>query len=97
EFAGVDLAVQEINEAGGVGGNDVTVTHSDSGDTSTDIASQSVERLLSEDVAAIIGAASSAVSFTVIDQIVQNETIMFSPANTSPDFTTYADDGLYFR
>ncbi|HEU4539572.1 MAG TPA: ABC transporter substrate-binding protein [Jiangellaceae bacterium] len=97
EFAGVDLAVQEINEAGGVGGNDVTVSHTDSGDTTTDIASQSVERLLSEEVAAIIGAASSAVSFTVLDQIVQNETIMFSPANTSPDFTTYDDDGLYFR
>jgi len=97
EFAGVDLAVQEINEAGGVGGNDVTVSHTDSGDTTTDIASQSVDRLLSEDVAAVIGAASSAVSFTVLDSIVQNETIMFSPANTSPDFTTYADDGLYFR
>jgi branched-chain amino acid transport system substrate-binding protein len=97
EFAGVDLAVQDINEAGGVGGSEVTVSHTDSGDTSTDIASQSTERLLSEDVAAIIGAASSSVSFTVLDQIVQNETIMFSPANTSPDFTTYADDNLYFR
>ncbi|HEX6233313.1 MAG TPA: ABC transporter substrate-binding protein [Jiangellaceae bacterium] len=97
EFAGVDLAVQEINEAGGVGGSDVTVTHTDSGDTTTDIASQSTERLLSEGVAAIIGAASSGVSFTVLDQIVQNETIMFSPANTSPDFTTYDDGGLYFR
>ena len=97
EFAGVDLAVQEINEAGGVGGNEVTVTHTDSGDTTTDIATQSTEQLLSEGVAAIIGAASSGVSFTVLDQIVQNETIMFSPANTSPDFTTYADDNLYFR
>jgi branched-chain amino acid transport system substrate-binding protein len=97
EFAGVDLAVLDINEAGGVGGSEVTVSHTDSGDTSTDIASQSTERLLSEDVAAIIGAASSGVSFTVLDQIVQNETIMFSPANTSPDFTTYADDNLYFR
>jgi branched-chain amino acid transport system substrate-binding protein len=97
EFAGVDLAVLEINEAGGVGGNEVTVTHTDSGDTTTDIATQSTEQLLSEGVAAIVGAASSGVSFTVLDQIVQNETIMFSPANTSPDFTTYADDNLYFR
>jgi ABC-type branched-subunit amino acid transport system substrate-binding protein len=97
EFAGVDLAILEINEAGGVGGNDVTVTHTDSGDTSTDIASQSVERLLSEGVAAVIGAASSSVSFTVIDQITQNGVIQFSPANTSPDFTDYDDDGLYFR
>ena len=97
EFAGVDLAIQEINEAGGVGGNDVTVTHSDSGDTTTDIASQSTERLLSEGVAAIIGAASSGVSVTMIDQIVQSGVIQFSPANTSPEFTDYPDDGLYFR
>lgn len=97
EFAGVDLAVQEMNEAGGVGGNDVTVSHADSGDTSTDIASQSAERLLSEGVAAIVGAASSSVSFTVIDQITQSGVIQISPANTSPDFTTYEDDGLYFR
>jgi branched-chain amino acid transport system substrate-binding protein len=97
EFAGVDLAVQEINEAGGVLGQDVRVSHTDSGDTTTDIASQSVDRLLGEGVDAIIGAASSAVSKTVIDQIVQSGTIMFSPANTSPDFSTYEDQGLYFR
>jgi ABC-type branched-subunit amino acid transport system substrate-binding protein len=97
EFAGVDLAIADINAAGGVGGNDVTVSHTDSGDTSTDIASQSTERLLSEGAAAVIGAASSSVSFTVLDQIVQAETIMFSPANTSPEFTAYDDGGLYFR
>ena len=47
EFAGVDLAVDEINAAGGVLGQDVVVNHTDSGDTSTDIASQSVDSLLS--------------------------------------------------
>ena len=97
EFAGVDLAVQEINAAGGVLGQDVVVNHTDSGDTTTDIASQSVDRLLTQNVDVIIGAASSSVSFTVIDAIVQSDTIMFSPANTSPDFTTYDDNGLYFR
>jgi ABC-type branched-subunit amino acid transport system substrate-binding protein len=97
EFAGVDLAILDINEAGGVGGNDVTVTHTDSGDQTTDIASQSVDRLLSEGAAAIIGAAASGVSFTVIDQITQSGVIQFSPANTSPAFTDYDDDGLYFR
>lgn len=97
EFAGVDLAILDINEAGGVGGNDVTVTHTDSGDQSTDIASQSVDRLLSEGVAAIIGAAASGVSSTVIDQITQSGVIQFSPANTSPIFTDYDDDGFYFR
>ncbi|MFC5379558.1 ABC transporter substrate-binding protein [Aquipuribacter nitratireducens] len=97
EFAGVDLAVQEINEAGGVLDNDVVKIDGDSGDTTTDIATQTVTRLLGEGVDAIIGAASSGVSFTVIDQITGAGVVHFSPANTSPDFTDYDDNGLYFR
>ncbi len=97
EFAGVDLAVQEINKAGGVLGKDIEKFDSDSGDTSTDIASQSVDRLLSQGADVIIGAASSSVSFTVIDKITGAGVVHFSPANTSPDFTTYDDKGLYFR
>ncbi|MGJ7442659.1 ABC transporter substrate-binding protein [Aquipuribacter sp. MA13-6] len=97
EFAGVELAVQEMNEAGGVLGNDVAKIDGDSGDTTTDIATQTVTRLLGEGVDAIIGAASSGVSFTVIDQITGAGVVQFSPANTSPDFTDYDDNGLYFR
>jgi branched-chain amino acid transport system substrate-binding protein len=97
EFAGVELAVQEINEAGGVLGQDVVKIDGDSGDTTTDIASQTVDRLLGEDADVIIGAASSGVSFTVIDAITAAGVVHFSPANTSPDFTDYEDDGLYFR
>jgi ABC-type branched-subunit amino acid transport system substrate-binding protein len=97
EFAGVDLAVKEINEAGGVLGKDVAVIHTDSGDTTTNIASQSVDSLLAQKADAIIGAASSSVSETVIDKITGAGVIQFSPANTSDKFTTIADKGLYFR
>jgi branched-chain amino acid transport system substrate-binding protein len=97
EFAGVDLAVQDINEAGGVLGEDVEVIDGDSGDTTTDIANQTVDRLLAQDVDAIIGAASSGVSLTVIDKITGAGVVQFSPANTAPDFTDYDDNGLYFR
>jgi branched-chain amino acid transport system substrate-binding protein len=62
EIAGSTLAVNEINEAGGVLGQDVSITQRDSGDTTTDIATQSVTDLLSQDVSAIGGAASSGVS-----------------------------------
>lgn len=95
EEAGVALAAQEINEADA--GIEVEVVYRDSGDTTTDIATVSVTDLLSQDVSAIIGAASSGVSFTVIDQITAAGVVHFSPANTSPDFTTYDDNGLYFR
>ena len=95
EEAGVALAVQDINEADL--GITVEAVYRDSGDTTTDTATVSVTDLLSQDVSAIVGAASSGVSKTVIDQIVAAGVVQFSPANTSPDFTTYADDNLYWR
>jgi branched-chain amino acid transport system substrate-binding protein len=97
EFAGAELAVRQINAAGGVAEADVQLCHGDSGDTNTDIANQTTDRLLADGVDAIFGAASSGVSFTVIDKITGANVIQFSPANTSPDFTDYDDNGLYFR
>lgn len=97
EFAAAELATQHVNEAGGVLGSDLVLSQGDSGDTSTDIANQTVDRHLAAGVDVFVGAASSSTSFTFIDKVVENCKIMFSPANTSPDFTTYPDDGLYFR
>lgn len=97
EIAGVNLAVEEVNAAGGVLGQDISITHRDSGDTTTDIATQSVTDLLSQNVSAIVGAASSGVSKTVINQITGAGVVQFSPANTSPEFTDWDDNGLYFR
>ena len=95
EEAGVALAVEDINAADL--GITVEAIYRDSGDTTTDIATVSVTDLLSQDVSAIVGAASSSVSFTVIDQITAAGVVQVSPANTSPDFTDYEDQGLYFR
>ena len=97
EVAGVQLAINQINEAGGVLGADVEVVEGDSGDTSTNIATQTVASHQRAGVNAIIGAASSDVTKTVIDTVTQAGILMFSPANTSDDFTTYDDNGLYFR
>ena len=97
EVQGAELAIADINAAGGVLGGDVVLEQGDSGDTTTDIASTEVDRLLALGADAIMGAASSAVSKTVIDKITGAGVIQFSPANTSPDFTTYDDNGLYFR
>jgi ABC-type branched-subunit amino acid transport system substrate-binding protein len=97
EFAGVDLAVSEIDAAGGVLGQPVVNEYGDSGDTKTDLASQTVDSHLSKGVQAIIGAASSGVSLTVIDKITSNGVLQISPANTAPTLTDYPDNGLYFR
>src|SRR3954471_12439566 len=97
EIAGVKLAINDINAAGGVFGQPVQLVEGDSGDASTDTATQTVDRLLQSKVNAIIGAASSTVSLTVIDRITGAGVLQFSPANTSDQFTTYNDNGLYFR
>ena len=96
-IAGVEYAIQVLNDNGGVLGKPVEYSAGDSGDTSTDTASVTVDRLLKEGVDAIIGAASSGVSLTVIDKITAAGVIQFSPANTSPTLTDYADNGLFFR
>ncbi len=97
EFAGVQLAVNEINENGGVFGKDVVKVDSDSGDGTPDIAGASVDKLLAADADVIVGAASSNVSKSVIDKITGAGVVQFSPANTAAGFDEYPDKGLYFR
>jgi ABC-type branched-subunit amino acid transport system substrate-binding protein len=97
EFAGVDLAIQEINDAGGVFDQEVGSFKADSGDGTPDIAGASVDNLLNDNVDVIIGAAASGVSLSVIDKITGAGVVHFSPANTAAAFDTYDDKGLYFR
>lgn len=95
EEAGVALAVADINSANK--GITLDVVYGDSGDLDNKAYETEIPRLLSAGVKAILGAASSGVSLQFIDQVTGAGVIQFSPANTSPQFTNYADDGLYFR
>lgn len=97
EVAGVQLAINDINEAGGVLDQPVTLIPGDSGDTTTDTANTTVDRLLAGGADVIVGAASSAVSLQVIDKITSAGVVQISPANTSDQFVCYADRGQYFR
>ncbi|KQQ51927.1 ABC transporter substrate-binding protein [Plantibacter sp. Leaf314] len=95
EEAGVGLAVKEVNDANL--GIKIDLTLGDSGDSDNKAYATEVPRLLSEGVTAIIGAASSGVSKLFIDEVTGAGVIQFSPANTSADFTTWDDNGLYWR
>ena len=97
EFAGIDVAVNDINEAGGVLGKPVKTVRADSGDGSPNIAPGETDNLLAAKSDVIVGAASSSVSLSVIDKIVNAGVLQISPANTSTAFDTYDDKGLYFR
>lgn len=97
EEAGVAYAASQINDATADTGLTIEVVNGDSGDTDNKAYETEIPRLLGEGVSAIIGAASSGTSLQFIDQVVGEGVIQFSPANTSDAFTTYDDNGLYFR
>ncbi len=99
EIAGVNLAVKEINDAGGVLGKPVRHVDADSGDAKSAIAPAETDKLLKAKADVIVGAASSGVSLTVIDKILEAGTVMISPANTSTAFDEkpYDKPDLYFR
>ena len=93
----VEMAICDINAAGGVNGQLVTRSAGDSG-TDPDIANQTVDRLLStEGVDAIVGAAASGISGSVIDKITSAPAVQCSPSNTAAGLGVEGDDGFYFR
>jgi branched-chain amino acid transport system substrate-binding protein len=88
----IEMGVAEMADAG----FDVTLVPGDSG-TDPAVASTSVDGLLNDGVDAIIGAAASGVSLSVIDKVTGSEVAMCSGSNTAASFTTYDDGGFYFR
>jgi ABC-type branched-subunit amino acid transport system substrate-binding protein len=98
EVAGVELAVQDMNKAGGVLGKDVTFINGDSSDTTKpEVGAATIKKQLDKGVDVIIGAASSSVTLNTLDEVTGAGVLQISPANTSPDLTTFPDGGLYFR
>ncbi|MEY4349616.1 MAG: hypothetical protein RL719_913 [Actinomycetota bacterium] len=98
EIAGVELAIQDINDAGGVLGKPVEWSVEDSSDGDhPEVAPASATKVLSEGVDAVIGAAASGVTRLIIDQITKSKTVQISMSNTAVDLSTWKDGGYYFR
>jgi len=112
EFAGVELAIKDINEAGGVLGKDVVYIKGDSGDNKNNKWQTTVPTLLQQNVDVVIGAASSGVTKNFLKDVTAAGVTIISPANTSPSLSFPAclppgetagtdkcpdDKGLYFR
>lgn len=95
EEAGVLLGVNEVNEA--AKGLTIDLTPGDSGDADNKAFETTVPKLQNAGVSAMIGAAASGVTKLFLDSNVSAGIITFSPANTSPDFTEWPDDDLYWR
>ncbi|KAA0235237.1 MAG: hypothetical protein JJLCMIEE_01565 [Acidimicrobiales bacterium] len=96
--AAVEMAVADINAAGGVNGSEVTLTKKDSAND-VETAGPAAESLVnSDDVDAVIGAASSGVTLAaVIDTVTGAERLECSGSTTGPQLTEYGDGGYFFR
>jgi ABC-type branched-subunit amino acid transport system substrate-binding protein len=92
----VQLAVEEANAAGGVHGQDIIYLPLDSG-TNEQVAQDSANDAIAQGAQAVVGAAGSGISLSIIDLLVQSGVVQVSPSNTSPQFTTYSEEGYYFR
>lgn len=97
-IAAAQMAVDEINENGGVWGNDVAVELRDEGPAEdAEVVQQAAEYMIAQDVNAVIGAASSTSSLNIIESLYNQAIIQVSPSNTGPDFTDNPYNDYYFR
>ncbi|WP_210529846.1 ABC transporter substrate-binding protein [Rubellimicrobium arenae] len=97
--AGAELAISEVNAAGGIlGGQQVTTERADSTCTDAAAATAAAEGLVSGGVNAIMGADCSGVTGAVLTNVaVPNGIGIISPSATSPGLSTAEDNGLFFR
>jgi branched-chain amino acid transport system substrate-binding protein len=95
----VQIAIDEINAAGGVGDAEVTLVTGDDG-TDPEVASQTVDRMLTSDnVDAIMGPASSGTALGILGK-VKGKALLCSGSNTAAQLTKDGPSktgGLYFR
>ena len=93
---GAALAVQQINEFGGINGADVTLIEGDSGCDGA-VALTSLNDVIAQGAQGVMGAACSGTSLAILDTAIAAEVVMVSPSNTSPQFTTMDNQGFYAR
>jgi len=97
--ASAELAFKEASDSGKLlGGETITPVRADSTCVDSAAATSAAEGLISEGVAAIMGADCSGVTGAIASNVaVPNGVVMISPSATSPGLTTLDDKGYFFR
>jgi neutral amino acid transport system substrate-binding protein len=93
--AAVQLAVDTVNECGGVNEAQVSLISEDD-QTDPSAGSSAMTKLAEVDrVAGVVGSFASSVSGAAVDVAVRNKVMMVSPGSTSPVFTERAKKGEF--
>lgn len=91
---GIDLAVEEINAAGGINGMQIKVTKFDNKSDAAE-ATNGIIKLVNQDkVNAIIGAATSGNTTAQVEIANDTQTILLTPSGTAPNVTVNDDGSL---
>ncbi len=93
----IDMAVKDINDAGGPLGKQVMLVRQDSQTKPAAGASAAHKLIGVSGVPAIIGACSSGVSIAISEVTIPNKTVQIATGSTSPRITYLDDDGFVSR
>jgi len=95
-FAALQLAVRDLNEAGGVLGQPVQWLDGDDG-TDPKVANATVDKHLAAGVQVMIGAGASGITKAVLPKVAAAGRVLISPSATSDELTNLEDKGFFFR
>jgi ABC-type branched-subunit amino acid transport system substrate-binding protein len=97
QAAGVELAVRDINQAGGVLGGPIEVFHRNSGEASGTVLEKSFGELLAKKVDVVIGPSSSALAARLLPKSEAAGVPLISPAAIAPGLSSAAGAGWFYR
>ena len=97
QVAGVEVAVREINEAGGVNGALIEVFHRNSGDATTETAEAALADLATKGVDVVIGPSSTQLAERLLEPALAANIPLISPAATLSSLTAADDSGFITR
>lgn len=93
---GMDLAIDKINEEGGIEGQDYEIVYIDSG-SSVDGAKAAFEELISQGVKIVIGPEITELCRALIPVAARNKVYMISPSASSPSLSEMDSQGYFYR
>lgn len=96
-FVATELAVEDLNAAGGVNGSPVRLVVGGEGEFGSSVTAEEFDRLINEGAGAIIGPSTSAAAITMVDTAREREVVVMSPTATAASLSTYPDGGFFFR
>jgi branched-chain amino acid transport system substrate-binding protein len=95
---GAQLAVEEINAAGGVNGRNIVLVSEDDGGSTTTARDRAQKLVTTDNVDVILGAVGSGFCASVLEVAKANERVQISASCTSPIFSNQSfDRGWFFR